>query len=126
MRVFYLQEPSVTVLLASGMVSSSIAMLATYPIGLARTRLQAAGVPGATQYTGALDCLKQTFAAAGVRVWCENHATRATPEHKLFLSLSPTSHISLHVAAPARGGGGLALVLAPNGLSSACLLPCAC
>lgn len=33
-------------LLGCGMLSSSVAMVATYPLSLVRTRLQASGMPG--------------------------------------------------------------------------------
>jgi hypothetical protein len=57
------QEPSVVSVLACGMASSTCGMLATYPLNLVRTRLQASGMPGAPVYTGALDCVRKTIAA---------------------------------------------------------------
>lgn len=58
-------EPSVSTLLACGMASSSCAMIATYPLNLVRTRLQAAGLPGATQYSGPIDVVRRVVAADG-------------------------------------------------------------
>ena len=60
-------EPGVGVVLGCGMISSSVAMLCTYPLNLVRTRLQASGMPGAPTYTGPWDCLQQTIKAGGVR-----------------------------------------------------------
>ena len=51
--------------LGCGMISSTSAMLVTYPLNLVRTRLQASGMPGAPAYDGAIDCLKQTLRAGG-------------------------------------------------------------
>jgi solute carrier family 25 phosphate transporter 23/24/25/41 len=42
-------------------------MLATYPINLIRTRLQAAGLPGGTKYDGPFDVARTTYAADGLR-----------------------------------------------------------
>ena len=60
-------EPSVFAVLACGMVSSTTAMLATYPLNLVRTRLQASGMPGSPTYAGPLDCFRQTVQAGGLR-----------------------------------------------------------
>ena len=51
----------------SGVTSSTVAMLATYPINLVRTRLQAAGLPGGTIYAGPFDVAQKTFAVDGLR-----------------------------------------------------------
>lgn len=59
-------EPGVPALLACGMLSSTCAMLSTYPINLVRTRLQISGMPGAPSYTGPLDCFRQTVRTGGV------------------------------------------------------------
>lgn len=61
------EEPSVLAVLACGMLSSTTAMLGTYPLNLVRTRLQASGMPGSPVYAGALDCFRQTVKAGGVR-----------------------------------------------------------
>ena len=45
-------QPTVVALLICGMLSSSVAMATTYPIGLVRTRLQASGMPGIPIYEG--------------------------------------------------------------------------
>jgi solute carrier family 25 phosphate transporter 23/24/25/41 len=60
------QEPGVTVVIVSGMISSSVAMVATYPLSLVRTRLQASGMPSAVHYTGVADCVRRTLQADGV------------------------------------------------------------
>lgn len=60
------QEPGVAVVIVSGMLSSSVAMVITYPINLVRTRLQTSGMPGAVHYAGVGDCLKRTVAADGL------------------------------------------------------------
>lgn len=61
------EQPGVGAVLACGMLSSTCAMLGTYPLNLVRTRLQAAGMPGAPVYAGAMDCVWQTVRAGGVR-----------------------------------------------------------
>ena len=61
------EEPSVLAVLACGMLSSTTAMLGTYPLNLVRTRLQASGMPGSPTYEGPLDCLRQTVRAGGLR-----------------------------------------------------------
>ena len=61
------KEPTVLSLLVGGMVSSSCAMVMTYPINLIRTRLQTSGLPGRKEYTGALHVLQDTLRIDGVR-----------------------------------------------------------
>jgi len=61
------QEPGLTVLLSTGMISSCCAMLVTYPLNLIRTRLQASGMPGAPHYTSASDCFRKAVAGQGLR-----------------------------------------------------------
>mmetsp|Transcript_51461 Transcript_51461/g.168278 ORF Transcript_51461/g.168278 Transcript_51461/m.168278 type:complete len:524 (+) Transcript_51461:102-1673(+) len=65
------REPDVLTLLGCGALSSTVAQLATYPLALAKTRLQAAGMPGYPQrYNGLADCLRQTYSdreGGGVR-----------------------------------------------------------
>eukprot|EP01002_Notosolenus_urceolatus_P013687 NODE_457_length_2073_cov_29.924407_g363_i0.p1 GENE.NODE_457_length_2073_cov_29.924407_g363_i0~~NODE_457_length_2073_cov_29.924407_g363_i0.p1 ORF type:complete len:443 (-),score=152.39 NODE_457_length_2073_cov_29.924407_g363_i0:745-1953(-) len=58
-------DPGVPVMLACGMMSSTAAMLATYPLNLVRTRLQAVGMPGARDYTGIRDVFVKTYRAEG-------------------------------------------------------------
>ena len=60
-------EPTVAAVLACGMLSSTVAMLGTYPLNLVRTRLQASGMPGSPTYDGPLDCFRQTVRAGGLR-----------------------------------------------------------
>jgi solute carrier family 25 phosphate transporter 23/24/25/41 len=59
------EEPGVTSVLACGMISSTIAMLATYPINLVRTRLQASGMPGSPKYASPMDVVRQAVRAGG-------------------------------------------------------------
>lgn len=59
------QEPGVWVVITSGILSSSLGMVCTYPINLIRTRLQTSGMPGSRVYRSALDCFRQTVAADG-------------------------------------------------------------
>jgi solute carrier family 25 (mitochondrial phosphate transporter), member 23/24/25/41 len=59
------QEPGLIVLLGAGMLSSSCAMIATYPLNLIRTRLQASGMTGAPFYENATDCFYKTIAKDG-------------------------------------------------------------
>lgn len=60
-------EPGVVTLLGCGMVSSSVAMISTYPLNLVRTRLQAMGVPGAPRYKGPGDVVRKVVTADGYR-----------------------------------------------------------
>ena len=60
------EEPGVTVVLSCGMLSSTCAMLMTYPLNLVRTRLQASGMPGAPSYSGPLDVVKQAIRGGGI------------------------------------------------------------
>ena len=60
-------EPSIFVLLGAGMISSTIAMLCCYPIGLAKTRLQASGLPGKPIYSSISDVFARTIKTDGFR-----------------------------------------------------------
>ena len=61
-------EPSTLTMLGCGALSSSLAQLATYPLALAKTRLQASGMPGyAPGYDGLAGCLMDTVRQEGVR-----------------------------------------------------------
>ena len=60
------EEPGVSAVLACGMISSTMAMLMTYPINLVRTRLQASGMPGTPEYAGPLDVVRQAVRAGGL------------------------------------------------------------
>ena len=60
------EEPGVSAVLACGMLSSTCGMLCTYPLNLVRTRLQASGMPGALQYAGPGDVVRQSLRAGGV------------------------------------------------------------
>eukprot|EP00929_Paragymnodinium_shiwhaense_P075712 TRINITY_DN38740_c0_g1_i4.p1 TRINITY_DN38740_c0_g1~~TRINITY_DN38740_c0_g1_i4.p1 ORF type:complete len:454 (+),score=92.51 TRINITY_DN38740_c0_g1_i4:79-1440(+) len=61
------KEPGVTLVLGCGMVSSTVALVGTYPIGLVRTKLQVSGMPGAPSFSGPVDALIKTVRAGGVR-----------------------------------------------------------
>eukprot|EP00965_Chrysotila_dentata_P227302 6195919-Pleurochrysis_carterae.AAC.5 len=63
------QEPGVPAVLACGMLSSTCAMLLTYPLNLVRTRLQASGMPGSTRFLGPIDCVRQTWAGGGLKAF---------------------------------------------------------
>lgn len=55
-------------LLACGAVSSSLAQLATYPLAVASTLIQASGMPGhPVAYSGLADCLLRVARADGLR-----------------------------------------------------------
>jgi Ca2+-binding EF-hand superfamily protein len=61
-------EPSTLALLASGAVATTIGQFVAYPLQLARTRLQAQGMPGRPViFRGPLDCIHKTLVAEGVR-----------------------------------------------------------
>lgn len=60
--------PPAHMILAAGMLSSSIAQFAAYPLALTRTRLQAQGIGGKPiKYAGMGDVLRKTVANEGVR-----------------------------------------------------------
>ena len=59
------EAPGVSVVLACGMLSSTCAMVCTYPLNLARTRLQASGMPGSPRYIGPLDVVRHAVRAGG-------------------------------------------------------------
>ena len=61
------QEPGVSVVIGSGMASSSLGMIVTYPLNLIRTRLQASGMPGAVAYSGFMDCFKKAIQHEGMK-----------------------------------------------------------
>ena len=55
-------------ILGAGMLSSSTAQFASYPLALVRTRLQAQGAGGARgKYTGMTDVLLKTYRNEGFR-----------------------------------------------------------
>lgn len=61
-------EPTTLTMLGCGAASSSLAQLATYPLALAKTRLQACGMPGyEPPYSGLVGCLSWTLQNEGVR-----------------------------------------------------------
>ena len=62
-------EPSSIVLLGCGACSSAVAQVATYPLALIRTIMQAAGMPGFenTRYASMLDCAARTVELRGIR-----------------------------------------------------------
>lgn len=60
--------PPAHAILGAGMLSSSIAQFASYPLALVRTRLQAQGVGGKpVKYTGMTDVLVKTYRNEGFR-----------------------------------------------------------
>ena len=68
MRRHRRSEPDTLTMLGCGAVSSSLAQLATYPLALAKTRLQASGMPGFhTRYEGLAGCLMDTFQSDGIK-----------------------------------------------------------
>lgn len=62
-------EPGIVTMLGCGMVSATVAMLVTYPIGLVRTRLQASSIPGSPKFNGIVDCTRQTYKGGGLRAF---------------------------------------------------------
>ena len=57
---------STMTLLFCGAFSSSCGQIVSYPLQLARTKLQAQGMPGMpVRYSGVSDCIKQTFSKEG-------------------------------------------------------------
>ena len=61
-------EPTTLTMLGCGALSSSFAQLVTYPLALAKTRLQASGMPGYDPgYDGLAGCLRTTFKYEGFR-----------------------------------------------------------
>eukprot|EP00053_Salpingoeca_punica_P012131 m.108430 g.108430 ORF g.108430 m.108430 type:complete len:491 (-) comp15866_c0_seq7:112-1584(-) len=60
-------KPGVGTLLAAGIASSTVALLATFPVGVVRTRLQASNMPGMPQYDGAWHCVTETYRTQGLR-----------------------------------------------------------
>ena len=61
------QEPTVLSLLLGGMVSSSCAMIITYPLNLVRTRLQTSGIPGRKVYRNAIHVIQDAISQDGYR-----------------------------------------------------------
>lgn len=76
------RELPVVTLLGCGAASSAVAQIITYPLALAKTRMQVAGMGGRSprvrieyglapvvrpEYSGLLDCLRQTVRGEGVR-----------------------------------------------------------
>jgi len=61
-------EPGTLTMLGCGALSSSLAQLATYPLALAKTRLQASGMPGfIAHYDGLVGCLVDTVQKDGFK-----------------------------------------------------------
>eukprot|EP00808_Paulinella_micropora_P016216 g33259.t1 len=58
--------PGMGVLLSCGMISSCVALTATYPVWLLRVKLQTQGYNGVPTYNGFLDCVRKT-ATGGIR-----------------------------------------------------------
>jgi solute carrier family 25 phosphate transporter 23/24/25/41 len=58
-------EPGSGALLLCGAFSSVCSTVATYPLALIRTLLQAGGSEGFVRYTGVVDCARQTVAQGG-------------------------------------------------------------
>ncbi|KAL1519279.1 hypothetical protein AB1Y20_022808 [Prymnesium parvum] len=61
-------EPSALAVLCCGAISSIVAQLATYPLALARTRMQASGMPGhPREYSSIVHCCKSSYKRGGIR-----------------------------------------------------------
>uniref|UniRef100_A0A8B9SAZ8 Uncharacterized protein n=1 Tax=Apteryx owenii TaxID=8824 RepID=A0A8B9SAZ8_APTOW len=56
-------------LLFSGGMSGIVSWLSTYPVDVIKSRLQADGVGGITQYNGILDCIRKSYHDEGWRVF---------------------------------------------------------
>ncbi|XP_068803129.1 mitochondrial basic amino acids transporter [Struthio camelus] len=56
-------------LLFSGGMSGIVSWLSTYPVDVIKSRLQADGVGGVTQYSGILDCVRKSYHNEGWRVF---------------------------------------------------------
>lgn len=56
-------------LLFSGGMSGIVSWLSTYPVDVIKSRLQADGVGGVTQYNGILDCVRKSYHEEGWRVF---------------------------------------------------------
>jgi solute carrier family 25 phosphate transporter 23/24/25/41 len=64
----YDDQPPHMYILGTGMLSSSVAQVVSYPLALIRTRLQAQGGSGCPiKYTGMADVARQTVQREGVR-----------------------------------------------------------
>ena len=62
------REPDVADNLACGGLATCVAQVCTYPLALAKTRLQTSGMQGGyTQYDGLTDCLRCAWRAQGMR-----------------------------------------------------------
>ena len=87
-----------------GMLSSTVAMLCTYPINLVRTRLQLNGMEGRKElYSGPLDVVRQALRAGGPRALYQGLVPN-------LLKVLPATSISYAVydqlCKDAPGGGG--------------------
>lgn len=56
-------------LLFSGGMSGIVSWLSTYPVDVIKSRLQADGVGGVTQYKGILDCVRKSYQEEGWKVF---------------------------------------------------------
>ncbi|KAG1666237.1 hypothetical protein FOA52_011539 [Chlamydomonas sp. UWO 241] len=84
-------EPPHLAILGTGMLSSSIAQLVSYPLALIRTRLQAQGASGhPIKYTGMVDVARQTVQREGVRGLYKGLLTN-------LFKLAPAAGISWYV-----------------------------
>ena len=61
------QEPTILSLLMGGMISSSCAMIITYPLNLVRTRLQTSGIPGRKVYRSAIHVVQEAVTQDGLK-----------------------------------------------------------
>ena len=59
------REPGSLLTLLCGASSSAVSQLATYPLALIRTNLQAAGMPGVARFDGIWDCALTTMRRGG-------------------------------------------------------------
>jgi len=124
-------ELGVVAMLGCGAASSTVAQLITYPLALAKTRLQVAGMPGRSpekhlaygrqppvrpEYDGLVDCLTQTVRAEGPRGLYRGiipNMLKAVPAMAISYSVFETSKRLLlereaahHARQHAASGGG--------------------
>lgn len=84
-------SPPPALVLAAGMVSSSVAQFASYPLALTRTRLQAQGMGGTeNKYDGMMDVLRKTVRNEGFRGLYKGAGTN-------LMKLAPAAGISWYV-----------------------------
>ncbi|KAL4433743.1 hypothetical protein ABPG75_000184 [Micractinium tetrahymenae] len=114
-------SPPAHLILAAGMLSSSIAQFAAYPLALTRTRLQAQGIGGKPiKYRGMMDVLRKTVANEGVRGLYKGSLTNLAEVAKTHSNLNayPNGANLLPVIVPLQGSlTNLAKVAPAAGIS---------